>query len=377
MKKKKSWLKKWYSQEFLDKMKENAYEEVDGNLKYTVKYPPDSISKSAIDSRMLGGPIGKSAKLICLVPDFIFNSLKPNVNTKMINSFRKSCEIVSSANCNIKGVTIKHDSVKADDGYNIPIKIYQNDNCKDTKICLCFIHGGAFVAGSLEPYDEALRMLVDKFSIKAVSIDYRYLPENKYPTLYTDCFTVINCIYNNSEKFEIDKDKIFVCGDSAGGNIAQACTTLAEDTDLIRGQLLLYPTLNIFKHTDKYYKSGLDDFKFDEKQKNISKGVVRQMQMLANCDITKIGITKPDKLNNPYTFDINFATPTFISVGALDYLKKDAFAWAHKLVDKGIKVKFVLYNGIGHGYINATGVFPQSEDLIDEMGTFILNEINA
>ena len=28
-----------------------------------------------------------------------------------------------------------------------------------------------------------------------------------------------------------------------------------------------------------------------------------------------------------------------------------------------------------HGYINATGVFPQAEDVIDEMGAFILEKL--
>lgn len=99
------------------------------------------------------------------------------------------------------------------------------------------------------------------------------------------------------------------------------------------------------------------------------------MQTLAKCDVTKIGIKKPDKYNNPYSFDVLSDIPTFISVGALDFLKKDAFAWAHKLNDKGIDLKLVVYNGLGHGYINATGVFPQAEDLIDEMGEFIKNRL--
>lgn len=30
------------------------------------------------------------------------------------------------------------------------------------------------------------------------------------------------------------------------------------------------------------------------------------------------------------------------------------------------------YNGMGHGYLNAMGVFPQAEDVVDEMGRFIL-----
>lgn len=30
-----------------------------------------------------------------------------------------------------------------------------------------------------------------------------------------------------------------------------------------------------------------------------------------------------------------------------------------------------VYNGMGHGYLSAMGVFPQAEDVIDEMGAFI------
>ena len=98
------------------------------------------------------------------------------------------------------------------------------------------------------------------------------------------------------------------------------------------------------------------------------------MQSLVRFDITKIGISQPDQLNNPYSFGITSNTPTFISVGALDYLRKDAFGWAHKLKDAGVEVKMVVYNGLGHGYINATGVFPQAEDVIDEMGAFVLEK---
>ena len=59
-------------------------------------------------------------------------------------------------------------------------------------------------------------------------------------------------------------------------------------------------------------------------------------------------------------------------MGALDFLKNDTIAWAHKLQDAGVPVKVVVYNGMGHGYLNAMGVFPQAEDLVDEMGQFIL-----
>lgn len=61
------------------------------------------------------------------------------------------------------------------------------------------------------------------------------------------------------------------------------------------------------------------------------------MQMLTRCNFKQIGILSPDEYNNPYIFDASGNVPTFITVGALDYLKKDAVAWAHKLSNANVK----------------------------------------
>ena len=127
----------------------------------------------------------------------------------------------------------------------------------------------------------------------------------------------------------------------------------------------------MFGFTDEYYKKGYSDYKFEPSQKAVSKGVIKQMQMLTHCNFKQIGILSPDEYNNPYIFDASGNVPTFITVGALDYLNKAAVAWAHKLANANVKTKLVVYNGLGHGYLNATGVFPQAEDVIDEMGNFI------
>lgn len=371
---KKSWDNKWYSDDFLRSLKSNAYIEHEGNLEYTVKFAPDAVSKTGIDPRMLGGPIGKTAKLLRFVPDFAFKFIKPSVNEKNLSSLRKSFAKSAYANCHIDDVVLNNGTATARDGYKIPIRIYKRTTDAND-ICLVFMHGGAFIGGALEPYDEFCKMLASKFGFKIISIDYRLLPENKYPTLYNDCFDVLLHIYKNNFEYGINKSKIFVCGDSAGGNLAQACTNSFGKSDMIRGQLLLYPSLNMFSVEDKYYKKGISDFKYEPTQKALSKGVVRQMEMLSNCNIKKIGILHPDPLNNPYSFGVQNNTPTFISAGSLDYLSKDAFAWAHKLADAGTDVKMVIYNGLGHGYINATGVFPQAEDVIDEMGNFIIKTV--
>ena len=368
---KKTWDHEWYTDEFLQSPKVTARLEHDGDVAYVVKHAPDAVSELGIDPRMLGGPIGRLAKRLCIVPGCAFDFVRLPINAAILGVFRKSFSKVSSADCRIRDVSVQDDFAVARDGHKIPTRIYKRNDGR-CGICLYFMHGGAFIGGTLDPYDECWKMFASKFGVTVISVDYRLLPENPYPTSYNDCLDALCYIYEHAEAYAIDRDRIFVCGDSAGGNLAQACTNAAEGASMVRGQLLLYPTLNLFCIEGKYYKKGIDDFTFEPTQKLLSKGVVRQMQALVRFDIEKIGMVRPDRLNNPYSFGVTCDTPTFISVGALDYLRKDAFGWAHKLTDAGVEVKMVVYNGLGHGYINATGVFPQAEDVIDEMGTFVL-----
>ena len=160
-------------------------------------------------------------------------------------------------------------------------------------------------------------------------------------------------------------------GDSAGGNLAQGGATRYKGTHRVRGQLLLYPTLNLFGTTDRYYHPKETDYHPSPGQQKLAMGLVRQMELLSRSGKSFLGIPKPDDLCNPYTSDPAGNPPTFRSVGALDYLRNDTVAWAHKLHDAGVPTRLVMYNGMGHGFLNAMGVFPQAEDLLDEMGAFI------
>ena len=374
MKKKKSWDKKWYTDAFLQELKATARVRMDGDLPITEKYAPDAGSDIAIDPRLLGGPLGKNAKMMACLPEFLLDRVKMKLNDKSIASFRQSCDRISSAVCVRGGIDMEDKTVPAADGYAIPIRIYRSKNCAPGCGCLLFFHGGAFIGGSIPPYDEGWKVFVEKFSMVVVSVGYRLMPEAPYPTPHEDCYRVLEWVYSNADSLQIDKTHIFVTGDSAGGNLAQYCSTRAKGTDMVRGQILLYATLNMFRMEDKYYELDGKNFTYEPKQKRLSRCITKQLEMMVNTvqDMgDAIGFTAPDPYCNPYTFDAAGIPPTFISVGALDFLKNDCIAWAHKLQDAGVPVKVVVYNGMGHGYLNAMGVFPQAEDVVDEMGQFI------
>ena len=207
-----------------------------------------------------------------------------------------------------------------------------------------------------------------------MSVDYRLAPENPYPTGHKDCYRVLQWIGENKELFGEGAYRIFVSGDSAGGNLAQYCTTrdMEDGKHLIKGQLLLYPTLNMAQVQDEYYKPELEQYEMAPKQK---RGLKKMLGMFAGMSggLESVLGTKDVKNNylNPYTKNPEGTPPTFLTVGEHDFLKMETLGYGVKLHKAGVEIKMVLYKGFGHAYIDNIGVYPQSEDCIDEMANFV------
>ncbi|KAF8772674.1 hypothetical protein HU200_005641 [Digitaria exilis] len=95
---------------------------------------------------------------------------------------------------------------------------------------LLYFHGGAFAIESpFSPlYHAFLNILVSKAGVVAVAVNYRLAPEHPLPAAYDDAWaalkwTVSNCLSSGPEPWLAnhgDAARIFLAGDSAGGNIA-------------------------------------------------------------------------------------------------------------------------------------------------------------
>lgn len=81
------------------------------------------------------------------------------------------------------------------------------------------IHGGGWKSGdkSLEKYN-ASRLA--KLGYNAFAVEYRLSPEAVYPAAVDDIFSAIDFVINKSSSFNIDKNKIALMGESAGGHLA-------------------------------------------------------------------------------------------------------------------------------------------------------------
>ncbi|WP_297633672.1 alpha/beta hydrolase [uncultured Clostridium sp.] len=359
-----------YSEELLNKIIEKQ-EVVDmEGLEVLVKNLPDCDVKGAIDPRLYLDMKPQLDMMNLVASGEIEMPQQPGSITELRAAFNgiKSNPMVE------ENIQIINKEVEAKDGYKIPIRIYKLEKTRDNADILYYIHGGGFFAGSPDVVEELVKLIVEKSDMIAVSVDYRLCPENPYPTGHEDCYTVLKWIYENAEMLKGDKNNIFVAGDSAGGNLTQYCTTRDKEDglDMVKGQLLLYPTVNMANIEDEFFKWSIDEFQFTPK---IEVGMKMSLQSFGELTEMLGKTLGTEDINNkylsPYGMELEGMPPTFITVGEHDYLKLECLAYGKKLKKANVKVKTVLYKGLGHAYGDNVGVYPQSEDCAYEMIKFI------
>jgi Esterase/lipase len=96
--------------------------------------------------------------------------------------------------------------------------------------CLLYIHGGGWVVGGLDSHDFICFELANALRVLVIAIDYRLAPEHPFPAAYDDCRAVWQAIQEGQAPHAIDRQRLAVVGDSAGGNLAAAlCLGLRDD----------------------------------------------------------------------------------------------------------------------------------------------------
>ncbi|MEZ4608105.1 MAG: alpha/beta hydrolase [Deinococcales bacterium] len=159
------------------------------------------------------------------------------------NAMRAALAESISPNLNIQDSLIPSSA-----GHSIPIRIYQPNTTTQQapQACCLFMHGGGFVVGNLETHHDWVAELCELSGVMICSIDYRLSPEHRYPAALNDVSEVFQHLISHANSYHIDPQRIALCGDSAGGNLAAAMSLLARDKlkhlPQPKAQLLIYPS---------------------------------------------------------------------------------------------------------------------------------------
>jgi len=213
-------------------------------------------------------------------------------------------------------------------GGALPLRTYSPEASGALPLVV-FIHGAAWVAGSLDTHDNVCRYLCSKVPCAVVSVGYRLAPEHRFPTALDDAYMATVWAANHAPQLQADAGRLAVTGDSAGGNLAAAVCLRARDEQgpPITFQLLVDPALD----WTAYDAAGFEEMKW-----------CREQYLRGEEDYT-------DPYASPVLAgDLRDLPQAFIITGEQDVLRDEGERHARGLREAGVFVNYYCQRGMGH-----------------------------
>lgn len=225
---------------------------------------------------------------------------------------------------------------------SIGVRIYTPEG-KGPFPVVVFYHGGGWVTGSIDTHDALCRKLTNASGCMVVSVDYRLAPEAKFPAAAEDCYAATLWVSENAAALNCDTQRLAVCGDSAGGNLAAVVSLMARDRGrpLIALQVLIYPV------TDGSMESG------------------SMRELAEGYSLTHAGmawfwnhyVRDDNDRNHPYAApiratDLNGLPPALVITAGYDPLRDEGEVYAARLQAAGVPVTCTRYEGTIHGFVS-------------------------
>jgi len=228
--------------------------------------------------------------------------------------------------------------------------------------CLIYMHGGGWIIGDLDSHDGVCVDIALDGDCQVISLDYGLSPENKFPKALYQCHEIFNEVFQNADAFNIDKNRLSIGGDSAGGNLALSTTLLMMKNGgpLPLYQFLIYPCIDKDFDSYSYIKHSEAPF-------------LTKKMMLWFFDTYLNG---PEDYSNPSVFPIlekNFSgMPKTVLLNAeLDPLATEGRKLAKRLIDDGVPVFHNEAESLIHGFIRCRDQSPKGMKIFKEMVTLL------
>ena len=241
---------------------------------------------------------------------------------------------------------------------DLRVRIYRSTTKLKEYPAILWTHGGGHIWGSPELYEGLLLKMARELDCIIVAPDYRLAPENPYPADVEDCYAALKWMTNHRKsRLPIDKDRVAVVGDSAGGGLAVAVAMKARDEKgpKVCFDMPLYPQLDYTDTTPSSYQ--ITDHRVWNREAN-------KFAWRAYLGDNR---SKVEPYASPaHAEDLSGMPPTYIMIGTLDMFRDEAIDYAQRLMEVGVPVELHVIPGMTHAFNTVVPNNPLSVEVTDE-----------
>ena len=203
------------------------------------------------------------------------------------------------------------------------------------------IHGGGYVMGRPAMSDPVNLEVCARLGVVVLSVDYRVAPEHPIPAPLDDCYTGLAWLHEHAQALGVERNRIGIGGESAGGGLAAALAIKARDAGeyAICHQHLTYPMLDDRTGTPERPGDPLiGEFVWTRKSNQYG---WRSYLGDAPAQAPQV----PARLE-----DFTGLPATWIATAALDLFRDENLEYAHKLMRAGVRTELISYPAACHGF---------------------------
>lgn len=233
-----------------------------------------------------------------------------------------------------------------------------------------YIHGGAFIAGSPNSHRTVTSRYSEIARAAVLAIDYRLMPENPRLDCIADCRAAYRWILDNGPEGPGVASRIYISGDSAGGNLSLGLSQWIRDQKL-RGPdavIALSPL------TDSTYSSPSirRNLLTDKMLGPLFGGLLKIPRPILAWIFTLENRMRPSNpLVSPVHGNLAGLPPTLIQVSQAEMLLDDARRYVNKARSSGTPARIQVWPGLLHVWHIFHPEVPEARDAFDRIGAYL------
>ena len=235
-------------------------------------------------------------------------------------------------------------------------------------------HGGGYILGSPQGDLPNLQRIAAQQGCLVVSVDYRLAPETRFTGSLEDNYAGLRWLYDHADQLRVDRRRIVVMGESAGGGHAAALALAARDRGEVplAGQVLVY--------------AMLDDRTGSARRTPPHEGVyiwtpeLNALGWSALLGAPAGAAAVPRGVVPARAASVAGLPPTFIGVGALDLFVGEDIDYARRLLDAGVPTELLVVPGAFHAFqfvVPTAGISRRFAQAIDSALTRMLHPVTG
>ena len=208
---------------------------------------------------------------------------------------------------------------------------------------LLYLHGGGWVAGSVQSHDGICAALARDADVVVASVHYRRPPENPCPAPNDDAYAALAWLAGRADALEVDAARLAIGGDSAGAHLAAGAALEARERGgpPLRLQVLIYPVVAPSFETASYRRHAVT-------------ATLTRDDMIVYWDLyTPGGAATADWRARPGEATLAGVPPAHVVVAGLDPLHDEGATLAKQLQDAGVTTTLVECPTLTHGFLRA------------------------